>query len=217
MQPNKKRDSLFPLSGIKSFVTCNGLDDFLKILERDFFADVVAQCRYDVVKERTDLILDIHCNFGLTESLHHFNNGNWGGISPQNESYSVSRFDDAFQKLCADNNDNVDISELSLHFKDTSLIVSRIQDYSIPEELAGVITTLSEHFVYFTKGLTEMPYEIFVPVFEDIEQHALEAEGQRRQYYDFWALYFHDDINHEVLIYDLKNKELTKEDFFLLD
>ena len=217
MPTNRKRDSLFPLSGIKSFVTCEGLEDFLKILERDFFAEIVAQCRYDVVKERTDLILDIYCNFGLTESLHHFNSGNWGGISPQTEAYTVSKFDEAFQKLCAKNNHALDISELSLHFKDTSLIISRIQDYSIPEELGGIMTKLSEHFVYFTKGLTEMPYEIFVPIFEDIEQHALEAEGQRRQYYDFWALYFNDDVNHDVLIYDLKTKELTKEDFFLLD
>lgn len=189
----------------------------MKILERDFFAEIVAQCRYDVEKERTDLILDIHCNFGLTESLHHFNTGNWGGIFPLNETYTTSSFDEGFQELCAKNNNALDIAELSLHFKDTSIIVSRIQDYSIPEELGSIVTKLSEHFVYFTKGLTEMPYEIFVPVFEDREQHSLEAEGQRTQYYEYWALYFEDEINHDVMVYDLKTRELSKEDFFLLD
>ena len=217
MRPNKKRDSQFPLNDLKTFVTCHGLEDFLKVLERDFFAEIVAECRYDIKKERTDLILDIHCNFGLTESLHHFNNGNWGGMSIHRDSHCSSRFDEAFQKLCVDNNHAIDISEMSIYFKDTSIIVSRIQDYSIPEELGGIIYKLSEHFVYFTKGLTEMPYEIFVPVFEDIDQHALEAEGQRGQYYDFWGLYFNDEINHDVLIYDLKSKTLKKEDFFLLD
>ena len=217
MQPNKKRGSHFPISGIKTFVTCEGIEAFLNVLEREFFAEIYAECRYDVNKERTDLILDIYCNFGLTESLHHFNNGSWGGMSISKDSHCPSRFDEAFQKLFTDNNHAIDIAELSLHFKDTSIIVSRIQDYSIPEELGSIIYTLSENFVYFTKGLTEMPYEIFVPVFEDIDQHALEAEGQRGQYYDFWGLYFNDEINHDVLIYDLKSKTLKKEDFFLLD
>ncbi len=217
MSLKKKRESHFPLNDIKTFVTCQGLDEFLKVLERDFFSEIGAQCRYDVKKERTDLILDIHCNFGLTESLHHFNNGNWGGISAKESLNSNSRFDEAFQKLCVANNHAIDIAELSIHFRDTSVIISQIQDYSIPEELGSIIFKMSEHFVYFTKGLTEMPYEIFVPVFEDTDQHALEAEGHRGQYYDYWGLYFSDEVNHDVLIYELETKELQKEDFFLLD
>nr|WP_298999069.1 hypothetical protein [uncultured Allomuricauda sp.] len=218
MKPRKKRNSHFPLNDITTFVTCNGLEVFLKVLERDFFAEISAQCRYNLRKQRIDIVLDIYCNFGLTESLHHFNNGNWGGISPQNEGYNIpSKFDENFQKLCADNNHDLDIAELSIHFKDTSVIVNRIQDYSIPEELAGIISKLSENFVYFTKGLTEMPYEIFVPVFEDTDQGAISAEGHRNQYYDYWGLYFDDQINHDVMIYEVKNRELTKEDFFLLD
>ncbi|PRX54537.1 hypothetical protein [Flagellimonas meridianipacifica] len=218
MRPDKKRDSLFPLSDITTFVTCNGLEDFLKVLERDFFAEISAQCRYNIKKQQIDIVLDIHCNFGLTESLHHFNSGNWGGISPQNEGCNIpSKFDESFQKLCADNNHALDIAELSLHFKDTSVIVNRIHDYSIPEELPGIMSKLSENFVYFTKGLTEMPYEIFVPVFEDTDQGAISAEGHRDQYYDFWGLYFDDKLNHDVMIYEVKNRELTNEDFFLLD
>ncbi len=217
MSPKKKREFLFPLSNITTFVTCDGLDDFIKVLERDFFAEVIAQCRYDLIKERTDVILDIHCNFGLTESLHQFNNGNWGGSSQKETSYNLYQFDDAFQRLCAANDHTIDIAELSIHFKDTSIIISRIQDYSIPEDLGTIINKISEHFVYFTKGLTEMPYEIFVPVFEDTDQGVLKAEGNREQYFDFWGLYFANETEHNVLVYDLETKELQQEDFFLLD
>ena len=217
MSSKKNQAYNFSLHGVGAFVTCNGLEEFQKVLERDFFAEVAAECGFNPRKQKTDIVLNIHCNFGLTESLHHFNTGNWGGFSPEDDTVGGSQFDEAFQNLCEANNNAVDIAELSIHFKDTSLIVSRVQDYSIPEELGSIIFKISEHFVYFTKGLTEMPYEIFVPVFEDTDQGMIEVEGNRVQYYDFWGLYFEDNLNHNVLVYDLKTKELQQEDFFLLD
>ena len=123
----------------------------------------------------------------------------------------------AFQQLCLANNEAIDISELSLHFRDTTIVISRVQDYSIPEELRSIILKMSEHFVYITKGLTEMPYEVFVPVFEDKSQNITKFSGARRNYYEHWGLYFEDDVNHDVMVYSLNSKELQKENFFLLD
>lgn len=218
MPAQKKNEDSFPFKGIKTFVSTEGLDDFVKVLERDFFADVHVQYRYHTEKERTDLILDVHCNFGFTESLHHFNNGNWGGFSGLDTHSSLeSSFGEAFQQLCVCNNHKIDIAELSIHFQDTTVVITRVQDYSVPEELKSIILHMCEHFVYFTKGLTEMPYEIFVPVFEDKTKNETKFTGNRRNYYEHWGLYFEDDLNYDVMVYSLKTKELQKENFFLLD
>lgn len=214
----KKVNSNFPLDGLKASVSTDGLDDFIKVLEKDFYAEVKVQCHYHTSNDKTDLILNLYCNFGLTESLHHFNKGNWGGFSCDVKGEKrIASFDAAFQKLSNDNNNAIDISELSLHFRDTSIVVSRISDYSIPEQLAAIIFKTSAHFVYLTKGLTEMPYEIFVPVFEDHTRSVLELEKSKKGYFDYWGLYFDDDLQHDVIVYNLKTKQLRKEDFFLLD
>ncbi|WP_097046130.1 hypothetical protein [Flagellimonas pacifica] len=214
----KKVNPNFPLSGIRTFVTADGLNEFIKVLEKEFFAEVGVQCRYHTNNEKTDLVLDLYCNFGLTESLHHFNNGDWGGFACiEKEGTVTSAFDAAFQKLGANNNNTVDIAELSLHFRDTSLIITRIYDHSIPEQLEDVISKASEHFVYFTRGLTQMPYEIFVPVFEDKQKEDAKVINDQKPYFDYWGLYFEDDLQHDVIVYNLKTKQLRKEDFFLLD
>ncbi|WP_420602018.1 hypothetical protein [Flagellimonas sp.] len=91
-------------------------------------------------------------------------------------------------------------------FKDTSLIITRIYDHSIPAQLEDIISKASEHFVYFTKGLTEMPYEIFVPVFEDNTQNTTEISKNQSTYFDYWGLYFDDEVQHDVNGIHLKNK-----------
>lgn len=218
MPIQRREDQNFSLDGIKTFVAADGLDDFAKALERDFFADVEMQCRYHPDKEKTDLILNLYFNFGLTESLHHFNSGNWGGFAYGSDNTNkMPSFDAAFHKLSESNNNTIDIAEVSLHFKDTSIIVTRIYDYSIPEQLGEIIFKISEHFVYFTKGLTEMPFEVFVPVFEHHPQKVCEPKQHQKSYFNFWGLYFENDIHHDVMVYALETKKLQKEDFFLLD
>ncbi|WP_420399950.1 hypothetical protein [Flagellimonas sp.] len=214
--PYQKRSNLiFPLTGIRTFVAAEGLDEFIRVLEKDFFAELTVKCQYERAIERTELILDVSCNFGLTEGLHHFSTGNWGGFSCTENG--KSSFDTAFEQLSNLNDGNIDIAELSIHFKDTSVIITRIQDYSIPDQLGAIINKASEHFVYFTKGLTEMPYEIFVSVFEDASQKGGSLENWEQSYFDHWGLYFEDDPQHDVMVYCLESKTMKKEDFFLLD
>ncbi|MEO9513539.1 MAG: hypothetical protein ABJN84_11070 [Flavobacteriaceae bacterium] len=215
MSLEKNSNTNFPLDGINSFVALEGLLDFIKILEKDFFATIKLHWNYHADSEKTDLILELFCNYGLTESLHHFNHGNWGGFSIEKGNPMVqSSFGKAFQKLCDNNANAIDIAEASFHFKDTSIIVTRIYEHSVPEQLGEVIFKISEHFVHFTKGLTEMPYEIFVPVFEDPTQNVFEIE---QNYFDYWGIYFENDTQHNAMVYNLKTKQLSKEDFFLLE
>ncbi|MBS9463069.1 hypothetical protein KIM67_11665 [Flagellimonas sp. 389] len=212
----KKAASNFNARRVRTFESVEGLDDFVKVLEKDFFANARVKCQYHADKEKTSLIFDLYCNFGLTETLHNFNNGTWGGFSVDKKDTAISSsFDTAFNNLSIANNNEIDIAEISLHFRDTSIIIAKIYQYSIPEKLGEIISKVSEHFVHFTKGLTDMPYEIFVPVFEDKMKSTFELD---KNYFDYWGLYFENDKQHDVVIYSLKSKQLLhKEDFFFLD
>ncbi|SRR5690606_15821482 len=203
--------------GAKIFEAANGLDEFIKTLEKDFFAEAKIHFTYDRKSKKTDLVLDLSFNFGITESLHFFTNGTWGGMTFSDAEQKVSStFGKAFGELNAMNNFSLDIAETSFHFKDTSIIVSRIHDHSIPQEIGNILLKASEHFVYYTKGLTEMPYEIFVPVFEDSTPNTLGPKKGKSGYFDYWGLYFEEEA-HQVMIYSLAKKKLYEVDLFLYE
>lgn len=219
MSFSNKINPFSPSNGLRTYPALNGLDDFRNTLEKDFFAEVKIQSLSNAESKTTDLILEFYCNFGITESLHYFNNGSWGGFTPSKKNQSIeSSLQIAFNGLRECNNTAVDIMEASIHFKDTSIIISRLYNFSISEQIGDIILKVSEHFVYFTKGLTEMPYEIFVPVFEDKKLNGLGPEDNHASsYFDFWGLYFENDAQHDVMVYNLDTKQLQKEDFFLLE
>lgn len=215
----KKANTNYRNSGAKVFEAANGLDDFLKTLEKDFFATAKVQCKFNNLENRADLIIDLYLNFGLMDCLRHFNNGDWGGMAFSEESQSnmSSSVEKALEKLNSLNSHSLDILELSLHFRETSIIISRLYEQSIPKQLGLIISSIGEHFVYFTKGLTEMPYEIFVPVFEDTTLDHSQTKMGQCGYLDYWGLYFEDQAQHQVMIYSLKSKKLEKEDLFLFE
>ncbi|MEM9001762.1 MAG: hypothetical protein AAGB24_15995 [Bacteroidota bacterium] len=199
-----------------------GLDAFRKKLEKEFFSETTIDCAPNTYGSSTDLIVRLHCNFGLTESLFQLNNGNWGGF--QSDNRHLSPFEKSIRELNAKNDVPIDIMEFTIHFKDTSLVIAKIYPQSIIQRLGTILVTISENFVYFTKGLTEMPFEIFIPVFmeEGITSSANMLEigkgkNKQRGYLDYWGLYFDSDINEDASIYDVKKKGIIKGDFFLLN
>ncbi|NAY90738.1 hypothetical protein GTQ34_02295 [Muricauda sp. JGD-17] len=195
-----------------------GLVEFMNSVDRDFFSETKLLFKHSQESKKTELILDICCNFGLTVGLHHFNSGSWGGFnSADNGSKPVLSFLETFNRLNQCNDNTLELSEISLNFLDTSIIITQLYDQSIPEQLEQIITKVSEHFVYFTKGLTEMPYEIFVPVFEDTLPDIPGLEKEQNNYFSYWGLYFEEGIKHRVMVYDLENKQFCNEDLFLLE
>lgn len=214
----KKTNLNFHQYGPRVFEVAYGLDAFLKVLERDFFAEAKVQCMYHTESKKTDLVLGLDLNFGITESLHHFNKGTWGGMTFSKDNHLVSNeFKTALEHLNEKNIHCIDIAEISFHFKDTSVIISRLYEHSIPEQLGDILLRISEHFVYLTKGLTQMPYEVFVPVFEDKPQHTKEFLQDHNGYFDYWGLYFESEKQHQVMIYSLEERKLNHEDLFLLE
>ncbi len=199
-----------------------GVDEFRKSLERDFFADSEITLKKDRDGHTTNLIVNLYCNFGLTESLFQLNNGNWGGVLPENQE--IPKFERAIQKLSEHNHNEVDLAELSINFKDSSLIITKIYPRSISDYLSAILPAISANFVHFTKGMTEMPFEIFIPVFVEQTMTIGSSGANYRKlhniakgYFDYWGLYFESNADKDASIYDVRNKNIIEGDFFFLD
>jgi len=215
------RTNGYPLKNKALLERVKGLNIFIKNLERDFFAEIIVTGKHNCIAG-LDLDLELHCNFGLTESLFHFNNGNWGNFhfNTAHPTLWESPLESALNELSTKNDIQIDLNELTIQFKDSSLIITKIYSKSIPEQLQNIITTVSENFVHFTKQLSEMPYEVFVPVFDDDsfahQECAQKNEKQNLDYFHYWGLYF--DSAENPSIYNLKDKTIIDEsDFFFLN
>lgn len=213
----KKTNADQKKSGPRTFEAANGLDEFLKVLERDFFTEVKIHFNYDSSSKKTDILLDFYFNFHLGEGLKFLAAGSWGGLVFPASGHRVgSSLEMAFLELNALNNNALDIAETSFHFKDTSIVITRLYPQSIPQEIGNILLKASKHFVCYTKGLTEMPYEIFVPVFEDKNPNALGPKEGTNGYFDYWGLYYEDDAQ-QVMIYSLRRKKMYEVDLFLFE
>ena len=197
-----------------------GLNTLKRVFERDFFA----QATLGVVlgeKSKVDLIIHLYCNFGLTESLFHLNNGNWGNFQNAiSGDIRTSPFHTTLLELENDNGLTMDIKELSIHLRDTSIVITRLPDFQIQDNLESILNSVSSNFVHFTKGLSQLPYEIFVPVYEETENslsHSSEKKSSKKPgYLDLWGLYFEGE--EDSAVYDVKNKVIIEQsNFFLLN
>ncbi|MCG2461074.1 hypothetical protein K8352_09975 [Flavobacteriaceae bacterium F89] len=199
----------------------NGLDTFRKDLEKDFFSTVNISspcCNQDEVSDK--LVVDMYCNLGLAEMLSHFNKGNWGAT--YEEQRESSPLLNSFRSLRNQNILDVEIDELTLFLKDTSIIINSAGPCSIPLHWDSIITEMGNHFIHFTKGLTEMPSEIYLPVFKGTTTENIptlltintEAYDQS-DYFKYWGLYF--ESHEDAVIYDLENKSIIEGDLFMLN
>ncbi len=199
-----------------------GLVEFKKSLERDYFSNVsVRNCSSDIARE--NLVVEMDCNFKLVEILSHLQKGTWGRMySAQNSWSKSSPFSRALRKLNKLNSRRIDIEELSIFTKDCSIIIKNIFENSIEEQIRQILQTIAQHYVYFSKRLTETPYEIYIPVFEeDLFENESKLKNiragnnQKKDYFKYWGLYFESEK--DALIYDLKNKAIIYGDLFMLN
>jgi len=185
-----------------------GLHAFESELEKHFFSNIQVR-NYSTSETEVSLIIEIDCNLELIEVLDHFNKDMWGNFSSKKSSLSG-----ALLRLQDTNDCKIDIEEFSLFLNDTSIIINKIYNQSIPQQLENVFLSLSKHCIYFTKGMTEIPYEIFISVFENNmmlnEKNSLnnlKAENIADQsYFSFWGLYFYSEI--DASVFDLKNQTI---------
>ncbi len=221
MQSNRNTNINKEGNTSKDYLDVNGIEYFKKSLEKYFFAEATIKLDTSRIDSKYNLVIGLNCNFGLTESLFHLNSGNWGGLCKNNAKLEYSEFELAVAVLQDKNQAEIIIEEIAIHFKDTSLFITKIPKQNITHQLCAILSSVSENFVHFTRGLTEMPYEIFIPVFEETSEensNLSRAKAKiRTNYFSYWGIYFHSELDQDSLVYDLKNKTIIDGDFFLLN
>jgi len=200
----------------------NGLDTFKKSLEKDYFSKVtIRNCSPD--RNFGNLVIEMDCNFDLVEILFHLQKGTWGGIPIlQGNKQIAPSFFNTLSRLRELNSLPIDVEELSIFFNDSSIIIKKIYAQSIEEQLGNILNSIAEHYVYLSKGLTETPNEIYVPVFEEdvLENDSIlskirTGDNSEKDYFGFWGLYFGSE--EDAVIYDLGNKSIISGDLYLLN
>ena len=194
-----------------------GMESFANSLEKLFFADATI-LNYTNKDEKTNLAIELNCNISLVEMLFHFNKGTWGNFKPGRTSFIK-----LLNNLVKESGSKVDIEEFTFFLKDTAIIINKIYDNSVPEQLDKIISEICKHYVHFSKGLTETPYEIYVPVFEEENNEGneiliqnIEADNNtKKDYFQYWGLYFESED--DAVIYDLKSSTIEHGDLFMLN
>ncbi len=197
-------------------IELEGLYSFKKNLEKYFFATVtIRNCSPETTSVK--LVLELKCNFSLSEVLDHFDRDSWGNFKSNTHS-----FEGLLQQLKDDNDLYIEVEEFSVFLKDTALIINRIYNQSVTEQLEGVFKKISDHYLFYTKGLYDIPYEIHIPVFEDkvmendtTLMNIKSGNTCKQDYYSFWGLYFYS--GDEAIIYDLQNRALISGDLEMLN
>ncbi len=201
----------------------NGLGEFKRCLERAYFSKVtIRNCSPDNSQGR--LVVEMECNFDLVEVLFHLQKGIWGDtkITRQTDYKAVS-FTKAFTRLQSRNNMAIDVEEFALFLNDSSIVIKKIYASSIEDQLGNILNTIAENYVHFTRGLSETPFEIYIPVFEDGRWEKniptlskIKTEDNCKvDYFNFWGLYF--DSEDDAVIYDLSKKSIISGDLYLLN
>lgn len=217
MPLNKDNFDNFSRVGFNKNIEIEGLHRFTKNLEKHFFSQVtVRNCSKS--NNTVNLVVELDCNFELSETLHHFEKDTWGNFKCQENSFAG-----ALNQLKECTDLQIEVEEFSLFLKDTSIIVNRIYDQSISQQLESILIKLSEHSINFTKGFTEIPYEIYIPVFEDNvmeNEHALlmnikSGNNIEQDYFSFWGLYYFSED--DAVVYDLKNQSIIKGNLQMLN
>lgn len=200
----------------------NGLDAFKKNLEKDYFSKLtISNCSPD--QDFGSLVVEMHCNLELVEVLFHSQKGIWGNLRASKESHPCSTsFSEALNKLRQLNTLAIDVEELSIILNDSSIIIKKIYDDSVGEQFGNIIDTIAENYVHITKGLTEAPFEIYIPVFEEniwenenMLSKITSGKNSKNDYFGFWGLYFESE--EDAVIYDLGNKSIISGDLYMLN
>jgi len=189
-----------------------GLDEFLSSIGFHYFSDVKLNNKH-ITLNSISLVLEVSCNLDLLELLSHFNTGRWG-----NNGTEESPLQHALDILNLNNQYSIDIEELTFFLNDTSIVIKRIYDKSIPSQLNDILKQIAFNYVFLTRGLNQKPYEIFVPIFEDIIDNIDANEDQintaPKSYSEFWGIYL--DKDDEASIYDVHKNTYVSGDLEFL-
>ncbi|MBC2840739.1 hypothetical protein [Robiginitalea sp. SC105] len=194
-----------------------GLEDFLRSLERVFFAESDVKLVAGKNGEN-QLILNLRCRLGILDVLYHYRQGTWGYTSPDTcPGGETDHLTVLLQHLQNQNSKTIDLEEINLELDDMLIVIRSIGPNSIALELENIFTALGKHYVHYTQGLAAMPYEIYIPVIETAPTAPVlpGEENPFHKFYDYWAVYYESDT--DARIYSLKQRQLLAEDLYYSD
>ena len=189
-----------------------GLHTFVQNLEKHFFSKILIRENSSNCNN-INLVIELNCNLTLWELIHQYDTGNWGTFNQS--KYSLSNEINRLERI---NDIPIDVDEFSMILKDTTVIIDKIHNQSIGEQLDYILRELGMHYMQYTKGYSEVPYEIFVAVFvENLTQCELNLVNSKKtqNYKSFWAMYFESEI--DPLIYDVQKSTFLNEDLYMLN
>ena len=190
----------------------SGLNTFIKNLEKHFFSKILI--REDSSNcNKINLVIELNCSLTLWELIHQYDTGNWGTFNQL--KYSLSYEINRLERI---NDIPIDVDEFSIVLKDTTVIIDKIYNQSIGEQLDHIFRELGMHYMQYTKGYSEVPYEIFVAVFVEnpmqIELNLVNS-NETQNYKSYWAMYFESEI--DAVIYDVQKSIFLYEDLYMLN
>jgi len=200
----------------------NGLAKFRKTLEREYFSRVtVRNCSTN--NDFINLVVEIVCPYNLSEMDQHLKAGSLA--KTRNDPFTglpISPLDSALFELQLLNDQSIDVEEFSIFLEDCSIVIKRIYQQSIQEQLASIFSALAAHLNTITENFRKVPFEIYIPVFEEdlYENESQLAKIERtnndiKDYFQYWGLYF--DHQEEATIYDLSCKQIFSGELYMLD
>lgn len=195
-----------------------GLQNFKQQLEKFYFVDVSIR-NLPSLTNRVNLVIELDCTYSLKEVLYFLKENTLEKAATRITSPIYLEF----KKLCIKNPELIDIEELSIFFNDTSIIIKRIFQNSIPNQLKNIFKDILGHYNQYTKQNSDIPFEIFIPVIEEAEDqfnnNSLLSNSTNSSpnynYCNYWGLYY--DSHNAAIIYDLKGKSLFNAKLDLLD
>jgi hypothetical protein len=203
------KKSLINLDYTKEII---GMDQFLKSLEFHYFSNIKLK-RKSFSLNSIQLVLEVNCNIDLLELFTNSNTGRWGSSSKNSSPLLYN-----LEILNSKNNYNIDIEELTIFLNDSSIVIKRIYDKSIATQLNDILKQIACNYVFLTRGLTQKPYEIFVPIFEDsLDNFEFEDDQTNilpKSYYEYWGIYL--DKEDEASIFDVQRNTYVTGDLEFL-
>ncbi|MDE3740629.1 hypothetical protein [Maribacter polysaccharolyticus] len=188
----------------------NGLSGLINNLEKNFFSQI--SVRHDSpINGKINLIIEMDCNLNLIDMITQSYNGAWGTFNQI--EYSLAEDLDTLDQC----NDAVfDVDEFIINLKDTSIVIDKLYDQSIPDQLPSIFSNLEKHFLALTKRNIEVPYEIFVAVFEEeLFTLAPVSTNTTHNYSTYWGLYFESEK--DAVIYDLEKSTILRENLYMIN
>lgn len=213
--PDSLRRALFK-DGSNDFQLL-GLDKFANALEKDFFSSLYVN-KLLTKKKECFLTLELTCNLTLPGLLYHFKKGEWGAFASHTSSLSKN-----LGELESKNSFPVDVEEFSIFLKDTAIIINRLHSQSIASQLETIISKIAGNYMNIIRKSGEMPFEIYVPVFDSNEEEEEDygilndefvfVERATEEYYKYWGLYYESE--RDPFIYDVENQILLPGNLFV--